>query len=90
MSTNRGHFEREYGILKKEFALLEEREKLLEEKLQSKPKVSRGKLQAVKDFAETQRSYESLLKDVEKNTSQLKETFGKLEKIIEVFYTNYL
>ena len=60
MSTNREHYESSHRFLKKEFELLEQREKVLEEKLQSKPKVSRKRLQDEKKFEMLQNDYQSL------------------------------
>jgi len=89
MSTHRGHFERRHHFLKKEFELLEQREKVLEEKLQSKPKVSRKRLQDMKKFEILQNEYKSLIERIEIMTSDLKEKFGDLETFIEKFYINY-
>jgi len=85
MST-RQRYESRYGFLKKEFELLEQREKVLEEKLQSGAKVSRGKLQALSEFASTDNEYATLLTDIERKTVELKEKFSRLEKIIAEFY----
>ncbi len=85
MST-RQRYESKYGFLKKEFELLEQREKVLEEKLQSGAKVSRGRLQALNEFASIDNEYDALLKDIERKTVELKEKFSRLEKVIAEFY----
>ena len=70
--------------------LLEQQERFFEEKLQSKSKVSRGRLQSVKEFGTTLSEYDSLLTEIEHKTVELKEKFGKLIKIADEFYfTNY-
>ncbi|MCJ7430132.1 hypothetical protein MUO83_02800 [Candidatus Bathyarchaeota archaeon] len=72
--------------MKKEFELLEQREKVLEEKLQSGAKVSRGRLQALNEFASTDNEYDALLTDIERKTVELKEKFSRLEKVTAEFY----
>lgn len=88
MSSHRGLWGRKLGFLKKDFELLEQRERAFEEKLQSKSKVSRKRLQALKEFETIHSEYDALLKEIEQKTVELKEKFGKLEKIAEVFYFN--
>lgn len=88
MSSHRGSWERRHGFLKKDFELLEQRERVLEEKLQSKPIVSRKRLQALKGFESIQNEYDTLLTEIEHKTVELKEKFSKLEKIIAEFYFN--
>jgi len=90
MSSHRGLWERKHGFLKKDFELLEQRERALEEKLQSKSKVSRKRLQTLKEFEAIHSEYDALLTEIEHKTVETKEKFSKLEKIIEEFYfTNY-
>ena len=88
MSSHRGLWARKLGFLKRDFELLEQRERAFEEKLQSKSKVSRGRLQAMKDFDSLHNEYDSLLTEIEHKTVELKEKFGRLEKIAEEFYFN--
>lgn len=90
MSSHRGSWEQRHRLLKKEFELLEQQERFFEEKLQSKSKVSRGRLQSVKEFGTTLSEYDSLLTEIEHKTVELKEKFGNLIKIADEFYfTNY-
>ena len=90
MSSHRGSWERRLGFLKKEFELLEQRERVFEEKLQSKSKVSRKKLQSVKEFETIQNEYDSLLTEIEHKTVELREKLSNLVKIADEFYfTNY-
>ena len=73
MSSHRGSWERKLGFLKKDFELLEQRERAFEEKLQSKSKVSRKRLQALKEFESVQNEYDTLLTKIEHETVELKE-----------------
>jgi hypothetical protein len=78
--------ERRLNFLKKEFELLEQRERLLEEKLQSKSKVSRTRLQAIKEFESTSKEYDALLTEIEHKTIRLREKLRELLKIADEFY----
>jgi len=72
--------------LKKEFGLLEQREKFFEEKLQSKPKVSRKRLQEIEEFDAIDKEYSKVLDEIEQKTVKLREKLCILLKITDEFY----
>jgi hypothetical protein len=90
MSSSRRHFAQRHRTLKGEFELLEQQERFFEEKLQSKSKVSRGRLQAVKEFEIASQEYDKLLTEIEHKMTELKERYCKLVNVADTFYlTNY-
>ncbi len=88
MSSHRGHWEKRLRLLKREFEILEQRENAFEEKLQSHSKISRPRLQAVKEFTSTQNTYDNFLTAIENKTVDLRDNLCKLVKIADEFYLN--